>query len=267
MSEVIETPVEAKEKAKVKPSSKKVTPEQRATKQKRNAKRRRQMTVKELAATRVSTRLNAVSIRSHIANDVPSVNVDFAYETSFMHKFMAERGDKVMQVAERLAATMRMLTQEPALYQQLEQWNKESLLEAKESLKALRAQRETLEQTLRKTQRDLKVNTPDKYTAKLVFTTSIGRQIVEVLEDVDKELAKAQYLYFAGALNDLQLAEANRQGLNIINSYIDRVFKITSPGKREGGGRFEASALAAYLKAEKEPAAKPEEKTKEKAEA
>lgn len=233
------------------------TPAERANTQRRNARRRRQMSVKELSGTRVSTRLNAVSLRSQIADDVPSMEVSFKYSTSFMHKFMAERGETLMQVAERLAAAMRMLSQDPELYNDFEKWSKDSLKEAKDSIKTLREQREVLEQTLRKSQRDLQVNTPDKYVAKFVFTTGIGRQVVELLEDVDAELAKAQYLYFAGALNDLQLSEANRQGLSIINSYIDRAFKITSPGKRESG-QFQSSALAEHMRTEKNNSANQE---------
>lgn len=277
MSDAIETLAEVPEKQirlKVdKALKKQKTPEQRATKQRRNANRRRKMTVTELSAPRISSKLSNVSLRSHIADDVPSLVLTFRYQTSFMHKFLAERGERVMQVAERLAAAMRMLAQEPVLYNEFEGWKNNSLQQAKDSILTLTQQREALEQTLRKNQRDLSITTPDKFQAELVFTTSIGRQVIELLEDIDAELSKAQYLYLAGALNDLQVTEVNRQGLNIINSYIDRAFKMTSPGKR-ATGRFQSSALAEHLKLTKtaesvaeeisedsviEPAKKPED--------
>lgn len=221
----------------------------KAKKQASNARRRRRrmQTTNELAATKVRTSLVVENQSSRHAENLPTLEVTLKYKTSFMHKFLAERSERIMQVTERLASALRALSVEREAYEQLSTWISTSITEAREEINEIATQRKIMEKTLSKEQRKVSVNTPDKYQVKFEFTTPIGGQIISLVKDVDQELAEAQRIYFAGAMNDLELAEANKQGFKIINAFIEKVFKVTSPGRREGG-RFEAAQFAKSMK-------------------
>lgn len=223
-----------------------------ARNQRKNAmqrQRRRQSTV-ELTGTRMRTNLKAADQVSFLSESYPTIEEVFEYRTAFMHKFISDRGDKVMQVCERLAATLRTLSSitEVRPYNELSDWVAETISEARQELQLITEQRKLLERTAPNIS-DVAVKSPQKFKVKFQFTTPVGRQVVAILRAVDEELACAQRLYFAGALNDVELAVANRQGLRVLNSLIDKVFKVTSPGKREGGA-YSPDALLAAMRSE-----------------
>jgi hypothetical protein len=225
--------------------------EAKAKKQASNARQRqrrqRLQTTNELTATKVRTSLVVEDQSSRHAENLPTLEVLLKYKTSFMHKFLAERSERIMQVTERLASALRALSVERDAYEQLSSWISVTINEARAEINEIATQRKIMEKTLSKEQRKVNVNTPDKYQVKFEFTTPIGAQVISLVKDVDQELAEAQRIYFAGAMNDLELTEANKQGFKIINAFIEKVFKVTSPGRREGG-RFEAAQFAKSMK-------------------
>jgi len=223
--------------------------QQKAKKQASNARRRQRLqTTNELAATKVRTSLVVEDQSSRHSENLPTLEVTLKYKTSFIHKFLAERSERIMQVTERLASALRALSVERDAYEQLSSWISVTINEARDEINEIATQRKIMEKTLTKEQRKVSVKTPDRYQVKFEFTTPIGAQVIALVNDIDQELAEAQRIYFAGAMNDLELAEANKQGFKIINAFIEKVFKVTSPGRREGG-RFQAEQFAKSMKA------------------
>lgn len=253
------TPTEKLDVKKAQDEKNKANTQRIAKTQKRNAARRnrRQQTTVELTNTRTRASLKVEDQVSMLADSMPTIEEVFEYQTSFMHKFLADRGHVVMQVSERLASAMRALSIDARTYNQLSEWVSDSINTARDELKVVVEQRKLLEQTISDID-GVTIKSPKKYVVKFTFTTPVGRQVVALMRNIDQELAHAQRLYFAGALNDLELANANRQGLKIINDFTDRVFQVTASGKRDGGrfssGFFHDSMVAERLLNEEEAA-------------
>lgn len=172
---------------------------------------------------------------------------ELTYQSDLTATFLNQNYNRIIQVFERLAAILRMAKDDAAAYKKITQWHDNvNLAIANEQL-------ETIEEQLRQitiktpSEEELELNVPDAYKIKFEVTHPVTIGILNTFASIDSVAANIQRALFEMRIDDLQHDSAQRQTLKVLHGILDRIGKITAPGKREGG-RFSTSYYVKLLK-------------------
>lgn len=169
------------------------------------------------------------------AGRMKTISCVIKYKTDYTHAFINRNEQKILNAFERLAAILRMAKTSTLAYSRITEWHSDvNLLVAQSQLDTLKAAREKHESTMQLAG-EFEINTPDDYSIRFEVSHPVGHTITQLIIAVDNELNGIEKLFMHGALDDLEYERACKQASVILTGVTDRIMKVTSPGKRQGG--------------------------------
>ncbi|PLT25088.1 hypothetical protein [Pseudoalteromonas sp. MelDa3] len=169
------------------------------------------------------------------AGKMKTITTTINYETDHTHSYLKLNEHKILNAFERLAAILRMAKTSSVAYTRISEWHRDINLNlAQAQLDTLHEHRVEREKSL-PVMGDFIINTPDNYAMQFEVSHPVGLTITQLIVAVDKELNAIEKLFMFGALDDLEYEQACKQAAAIVTGVTDRIMKVTSPGKREGG--------------------------------
>lgn len=172
--------------------------------------------------------------RTLLAGRQKTMEFKIDYKSDLMNRFLTDNGRRLLNTFERLAAIYRMATSDREAYSKIKSWHDDINLQiAAAQLEALEEQRQQ-----KITDYELQVpdiNIPTNYSVVFEVSHPVTHTIINLVRAVDDELNEIEAIFLSGGIDDLEYEDARRQALSILNGTIDRILKVTSPGRREGG--------------------------------
>lgn len=185
---------------------------------------------------------NAITFHS---GGMKTIELTLNFKSDMMNQYLMGNTRQILMAFERLAQIFRLTSDTPSAYQVVKEWQASNIEICEKQLEALAAQREIIEKKLEVEAEEPK--TPESYKVKFEFSHPVGRQIYDLMKSVDEELDAIEYIFLAGAIDDIEYRAAKMQAMSILRGCIDRIYKATSPGKREGG-QFDTKYFAQLLR-------------------
>lgn len=182
----------------------------------------------------IKTQTQQRAVTKH-SGRMKTITTTIKYKTDHTHSFLNRNEQKILNAFERLAAILRMAKTSNTAYTRISEWHSDiNLSVAQVQLDTLQEQRLLRESSLQLTG-DFEINTPEDYSIQFEVSHPVGHTITQLLIAVDNELNAIERLFLFGALDDLEYEQACKQASAILSGVTDRIMKVTSPGKREGG--------------------------------
>lgn len=91
------------------------------------------------------------------------------------------------------------------------------------------------------------VSTPDSYSYTFSIQHPIAWGMIDTLKTIDLEVAEIENLWLAGVVSDEEKSSFSSKARNILRVHSSKIFKATSPGKRNGG-RFNVGQFLTLLR-------------------
>jgi len=217
--ETVKAEVSAAEKEK--PKAKKAKAPAKKTKAKTNAKNNRQIK---------QTIQNARTFRS---GEMKTIEVTLKFKSDMMNNYLMNNTRSILIAFERLAQIYRLTSDSKKAYEHVRDWQLGNMQICQTQLDELIVQRETIQKQMEL--QTIAPNIPDSYEVIFEFSHPVGLQVYNLMQSVDSELDEIELIFLAGGIDDLEYQSAKQQAMSILRGCIDRIYKATSPGKREGG--------------------------------
>lgn len=194
-------------------------------------------------AERVEQQANPTT---RLAGQQKTIVLPLNYMTDIMHEYLRMNQATMLSAYERLAALLRMLSRDKDLLAHANDWIAKNTEIAQQQITELQAQRAAIEEQIG----DIdvpQINTPDSYKTTFEASHPVANKMLAIAKAVDAELVACERLYFAGVVDDSEYAKLRDQATTIIRGSVDRIYKATKPGNREGG-RFNPADLARWIR-------------------
>lgn len=182
---------------------------------------------------------------TRLAGSQKTFNVSVQFHSDILFGFMQTKQATMLAAYERLAALKRMLSRDPKLMQQVDNWMETNKAIVVAQIAELTKQREAIVDG--KLVTELKINVPDTYETTFEASHPVVHKMIEIIEMVDEQLNQSEQVFFAGLMDDISYSKLRNDAIVIIRGSVDRIFKVTSPGNRSGG-RFNAKNLADWMR-------------------
>lgn len=183
---------------------------------------------------------------TRLAGQQKTIILPLNYASDIIHEYLRLNQSTMLSGYERLAALLRMLSRDKDLLTHVNEWISKNMEIAQTQLVELQAQRSALEESADLTHIP-EIKTPDSYKTTFEASHPVANKMVAIARAVDAELVACETLYFAGIIDDNEYAKLRDQATTIIRGSVDRIFKATKPGNREGG-RFNPADLAKWIR-------------------
>lgn len=185
--------------------------------------------------------------RSRLAGKTKTIEATINYQSDFMHSYLTRHEMSTLNIFERLGAIFRMARSDKEAYAKVRDWHYETNIAIAEmQIETLQEQREQIAANAVLASENT-INVPDSY--KIVFELShpVGNTITQLIKSLDSELAEIEKVFMNGLMDDLEYEQASRQAIAVMSGVVDRIYKVTSPGKRDNGP-FSPALYMKYLK-------------------
>lgn len=185
--------------------------------------------------------------RSRLAGKTKTIEATIKYQSDFMHSYLTRHEMSTLNIFERLGAIFRMARSDKDAYEKVRGWHYETNIAIAEmQIETLQEQREKISaNTVVATENT--INVPDSYNIVFELSHPVGNTITQLIKSLDGELAEIEKVFMNGLMDDLEYEQASRQAIAVMSGVVDRIYKVTSPGKRENGP-FSPSLYMKFLK-------------------
>lgn len=185
--------------------------------------------------------------RSKLAGKTKTLEAHIKYQSDFMHGYLTRNEMSILNIFERLGAIFRMARTDRGAYTKVRDWHYEkNIAIAAMQVETLQEQREQIASKV-EIMSETTINVPDSYQITFELSHPVGNSITQLIKTLDSELAEIEKLFMSGLLDDLEYEQASRQAIAVMSGVVDRIYKVTSPGKREGGP-FSVALYMNYLR-------------------
>ncbi len=207
------------------------------------AKPKKQTARRPTLAERVEQQANPTT---RLAGQQKTIVLPLNYLTDIMHEYLRMNQSTMLSAYERLAALLRMLSRDKELLAHANDWIAKNTEIAQQQITELQAQRAAIEEQIGDVDVP-QINTPETYKTTFEASHPVANKMLAIAKAVDAELVACERLYFAGVVDDSEYAKLRDQATTIIRGSVDRIYKATKPGNREGG-RFNPAELARWIR-------------------
>lgn len=186
------------------------------------------------------------SAKTFLSGKVKTMLLSIEYKSDILHSYLSSNQQTMLSAYERLGALLKMLSKEPQLLNEVNEWHKSNTLIASTQLETIELTREAIDKDF---DGELpSFNIPESYNAKFEASHPVVHTMMATLRAIDSELSSIENLYLAGAVDDEQFSDIRKESMTVIRGLVDRIYKATSPGKDREKGRFSAKDLAEWLR-------------------
>lgn len=166
--------------------------------------------------------------------------------SSILHSYMERVQPLTLAMFERLGGLKRMLVKDRALSEMVNKWQVTNMKIAFEQLEEIRIRRETV--ILSGAPDMPQINVPETFGFIFEASHPIVHDLVKLVAAINNELKENEALYFAGAIDDVYFERLKTQTVYTLSGVTDRIAKATSPGKRQGDGKYAPEMLAKHIR-------------------
>lgn len=182
-----------------------------------------------------------------LAGKQKTFTLKIEYCSDILHEHLQLNQSTMLAAYERLAGLLRLVANDNASYQHVNAWIATNLKLCQAQVETMQAQRDTLSEDCIDEMESLDITIPDDYHTQFEVSHPIGHKMIAVLKLVDNELSASEELFMAGIIDDASYNSLRTQAQSIIRGSVDRIYKATSPGMRNGG-RFTPQQLAGWIR-------------------
>lgn len=182
---------------------------------------------------------------SRAAGRVKSFKLELKFKSEMMNEYLIDNAYKVMVTFDRMANIFRFTSKDPSIYHQIKDWQEQNMDICQQQLDALTAQREEIESEMEI--EVIKVNSPTDYKVVFEFSHPSGHVVFNLMLAIDAEIDAIENIFHTGVIDDIQNEAAKTQAVSVIRGCLDRIYKVTNPGRREDG-RFSTRRWYEFVK-------------------
>lgn len=210
-----------------------------STQQKNNKPKRKRITRDE----QIKRQANP---KSRLVGQQKTMRLKLTYQSDILHEYLLLNQSTMLAAYERLAALLRMCSGSREHVTHITDWINKNVKISQSQIEELVAQREVLLKDADDYDLSVDLIIPDTYHTEFVASHPVATKMVAVARMVDQELNQTELLFFSGIINDTEYASLRQQATSIIRSNVDRIYKATNPGVRNGG-RYTPQELMNWL--------------------
>lgn len=185
--------------------------------------------------------------KTTLAGKQKTFTLNFDYTSDILHEYLELNQTTMLRAYERLAGLLRLCASDKSTYTHVNQWIATNLSISQEQLNILQKQRQILTEEVGDELDELDVHIPDNYQVEFEVSHPIARKMIALLRLIDQELNATEELFMHGLVDDAAYMQLRNQVSAIVRGSVDRIYKATSPGVRDGG-RFVPAQLMGWIK-------------------
>lgn len=203
------------------------------------------MTEQKQATTKKPLSSNTKQDKSHAV-----IKFKTKCSSTVMRDYLNSNTGLVVKVYGRIGGLLRMTSDNATISKMIIDWDQTNIDIAKHQITQIEAQVEAAELMHDDDEIEFEIDRDEPLKTDWSVNHPVFRKITTVINHIDQVLVKAEDLYFAGGIDDVQHRNIQSQTLNMLSGVIDRIRKATSPGKRknESGEKYFPSELAKHIR-------------------
>lgn len=165
--------------------------------------------------------------------DVTRVQYTVKVDSDFMRQHLEQNIGSFITIYGRIGGLLRLVASNQLLSSMVHDWAHYNTQIAESSFSEVQAELESIElMEMDSPAFEITVSKPEPQS----FTWNVNHasftNLIKFIIKLDQFLVKAEMTYYKGLMTDSQHQSLTRQVNHILSTYLDRVLKATSPGKR-----------------------------------
>ena len=184
-------------------------------------------------------------------NPVTKISFKVDIKSTVLKEYLEKNTGLIITVYGRIGGLLRMTSDTAQVYQMVKDWNTTNIKIAEHQVDDIAGQVEAIELSLDDGElHGVDIKRPPATQFEWTVNHPIFNGLKKIILMADKEIIKAETLYFIGEIDDLQYRSLQSQVVNMMSGLLERVRKATSPGKRnvEGGVRYTPAQLLKHIR-------------------
>lgn len=154
------------------------------------------------------------------------------FESTVLHRFLDGKGGSLFGALERSAVLLRYTSDNLAINQDIENFLTFRVFDhAEAEVKTIEAQADEAEELL--AMELPSVQYPDNQTMTIAITHPVYWKLISLMARADQVMSRIELLYLAAVITTPQHEQARHQLVSLFNRIQQKIFMVTSPGKRE----------------------------------
>lgn len=190
---------------------------------------------------------NQANPKSILVGRQKTLTLRYEYCSDILHEYLQMNQATMLAAYERLAGLLRLVATDKVSYAHVNDWIATNLTISQEQVANMQSRRSVLAEDCNDEIESLNINVPDNYHTEFQASHPVCHKMLAVLRLIDTELNASEDLFMAGIIDDASYMALRTEATSIVRGSVDRIYKATSPGTREGG-RYAPSQLASWIR-------------------
>ena len=190
---------------------------------------------------------NQANPKSILVGRQKTLTLRYEYCSDILHEYLQMNQATMLAAYERLAGLLRLVATDKVSYAHVNDWIATNLTISQEQVANMQSRRSVLAEDCNDEIESLNISVPDNYHTEFQASHPVCHKMLAVLRLIDTELNASEDLFMAGIIDDASYMALRTEATSIVRGSVDRIYKATSPGTREGG-RYAPSQLASWIR-------------------
>lgn len=153
--------------------------------------------------------------------------------SDYMREYIGSNIGSLIMLYGRIGGLLRLVDTDERLSSMVEDWVSCNEKIAFHQLEETKAQLEQIQmQSFNKVDIPMEIERPAPINSTWSVNHSSFTGLIRLLVTIDEFLVESEEVYFKGLMSDVQVRQLSLQTQNVISSYLERILKATSPGRR-----------------------------------
>jgi hypothetical protein len=163
-------------------------------------------------------------------------------KSDFMSAYVGKNIGSLITLYGRIGGLLRLVQDNVQLSEMVEDWVSYNEKLAQHQLDEAEAVFEQIEmQSVNKVEVQVEIERPEPLVSEWKVNHTSFTNLIRLMIKLDTFLVRSEEAYFKGLMTDVQMSSLNRQVGMVIDSYLERIMKATSPGKNRTSKEYKYS--------------------------
>jgi len=177
--------------------------------------------------------VNNKAAMSKPVSETTRIKYESLMKSDFMREYIGKNIGSLIMLYGRLGALLRLVDSDMRLSSMVEDWISYNEKISYHQLSETRVQLEQIQmQAFDMVEIEMQIDRPEPLKSVWKVNHSSFTSLIRLMLTLDKFLMESEDVYFKGMMSDVQMRQLTLQVQNIISSYLERILKATSPGRR-----------------------------------
>ena len=166
-------------------------------------------------------------------SDITRIKYETKMQSDFMRDYIGKNIGSLIMLYGRLGALLRLVDSDTRLSSMVEDWIAYNEKISYHQLDESKAQLEQIQmQSFDKLDIEMEIERPSPLVSTWKVNHSSFTNLIRLMMNLDAFLVESEEVYFKGLMSDVQMRQLSTQVQNVISTYLERILKATSPGRR-----------------------------------